>query len=147
VKAVSGDCGGNDSGNHGTQPDLAACKEICRITSGCQYYVWWPDNNMCYPKHTCTTSTGHVDSAFAYELTCSEEEHCSVKAVVGDCGGNDSGNHGVQPNLAACKEICRNTNGCQYYVWWSGNSMCYPKHTCTTSTGHEGSAFAYKMTC
>ena len=50
-----------------------------------------------------------------YMVSTEEEVHCSVEAVVGDCGGNDSGNHGVQADVNACREICRVTDGCQYY--------------------------------
>ena len=58
--AFAGDCGGNDSGNHGVQSSLADCKTTCQGTSGCQYYCFWTSNNYCYPKHTCSTQYGTV---------------------------------------------------------------------------------------
>ena len=90
-------------------------------------------------------------------------QHCALPSS-GECGGNDAGNHGVVEDLDACKEVCAQTTGCNFYTWWEpalhspGHDWyanCFPKTAYCEDPNPDGSGYdsvqhsiqAYSMPC
>jgi len=101
---------------------------------------------------SCYSASDEDNNPTTLECFFSPPVPCPV-AFTGDCGGNDSGNHGRYSSIDACRQVCADTAGCAYYVWREAatGTNCWPKSACNSQSGavtdNGGTIQAYYLTC
>jgi len=113
------------------------CAKKCLSQSWCRGYTW--------SKEDSSGSICHMFKQLTKQIACKDCSQCvSGKAtpITGLCSENWIHKNKTDSELG-CLELCSKTNGCQYYTYYTGNSLlgileknnCYLYSQCTqTST-------------